>query len=262
MSLGGAEAAVRVKGLTRRYGDLVAADQVSFTVAPGEVMGLLGPNGAGKTTTLRMLATLLTPSSGTAEVAGFDVVQSPLEVRRRLGYLTGDTGLYGRLNAVEVLRFFGKLHGWGSDRIARRTNVVVDLLGLSEFAERRTEHLSTGQKQRISIARAVFTDPPVLILDEPTSGLDILAARDILAFFRHAADDGKAVLLSTHIMAEVELLCDRAAIIHRGRVRCLGTLPELAAQGGAATLSAGFFRLLGEDEEQSDEVTLAAEGAP
>jgi len=234
-------------GLTRRYGDLLAADDVSFTVAPGEVMGLLGPNGAGKTTTLRMLATLLTPSSGEATVAGHDIMKAPLEVRRRLGYLTGDTGLYGRLNAREILRFFGQLHGWPRDRIAARTDVVIDLLGIGEFAGRRTENLSTGQKQRISIARAVFVDPPVLILDEPTSGLDILAARDILAFFRSAADEGKAVLISTHIMAEVELICDRAAIIHEGKVRCQGTLDELRDLGGESSLSAGFFRLLGED---------------
>ncbi len=247
MSTGG----IVAEGLTRSYGDLLAADNVSLSVQPGEVVGLLGPNGAGKTTTLRMLATLLTPSAGRATVAGYDIAAAPLEVRRRLGYLTGDTGLYNRLNAREILRFFGRLHGWGPRRIEERTEVVVDLLGITDFAQRRTERLSTGQRQRISIARAVFVEPPVLILDEPTSGLDILAARDILEFFRLVADAGTAVLISTHIMAEVELICDRAAIIHRGTVRCSGTLDELRALGGDASLSAGFFRLLGEEDRGS-----------
>lgn len=220
---------------------------LDLDVAAGEVVGLLGPNGAGKTTTLRMLATLLTPTSGAATVAGYDVQAAPLEVRRRLGYLTGDTGLYGRLTPREVLRYFGQLHGMAPAPLAARIDELVALLGIGGYADRRCETLSTGQKQRVSIARAVLHDPAVLILDEPTSGLDILAARDILRFFRAQADAGKAVLLSTHILAEVELICDRAAIIHKARVRHIGSLAELQARGGSDTLAAGFFHLLGED---------------
>lgn len=210
------------------------------------VVGLLGPNGAGKTTTLRMLATLLRPTEGTASVAGFDVATQPLEVRRSVGYLTGDTGLYGRLTPLEVLRYFGDLHGMAASETKRRSAELVERLGIGEFATRRCEALSTGQRQRVSIARAFLHDPAVLILDEPTSGLDILAAREILQLFREEATRGKAVLLSTHILAEVELLCDRATIIHRGSVRAEGSLAELAAISGAATLGQGFFQLLGE----------------
>ncbi len=243
-----ATSGIVARGLTRRFGAQVAVDDVSLEVAPGQVVGLLGPNGAGKTTTLRMLATLLSPSSGAASVGGADVVRDPLGARARLGYLTGDTGLYARLTPREVLAYFGELHGLPRARIRQRTDALVDLLGLGPFADKRCGALSTGQKQRVSIARAVLHDPPVLILDEPTSGLDILAARDILRFFRAEADRGKAVLLSTHIMAEVELICDRATIIHRARVRHAGTLAELAHAAGAPTLSAGFFDLLGEGD--------------
>ena len=235
------------KGLTRHFGSLVAVDDLYLAVRPGEVVGLLGPNGAGKTTTLRMLATLLSPTSGTATVAGHDVVAAQTDVRRSLGYLTGDTGLYGRLTPREVLDYFGQLHGMDGRTIADRTAELADTLGLGDFVDRRCEQLSTGQKQRTSIARALLHDPSVLILDEPTSGLDILAARDILQHFRAVADQGKSVLLSTHIMAEVELICDRAAIIHNGTVRAEGRLEELQAQSGAPSLSQGFLALLGED---------------
>jgi sodium transport system ATP-binding protein len=235
-------------GLTRSFGTLVAARDVSFEVRPGEVVGLLGPNGAGKTTTLRMLATLLKPSSGQGWVGGHSVLDAPRDVRAVLGYLTGDTGLYGRLSPREVLDYFGKLHGLDPARIASQTERLDGALGLAPFMDQRCETLSTGQRQRTSIARALIHDPDVLILDEPTSGLDLLAAREILGFFRAAADEGKAVLMSTHIMGEVALICDRAAIIHHGAIRTTGTLEELHAQTGASTLAQGFLTLLGEDD--------------
>ncbi len=237
---------VHARGLGRRFGTFDAVIDLDLDVPPGAVVGLLGPNGAGKTTTLRMLATLLRPSTGHATVGGHDVVAAPLGVRRSVGYLTGDTGLYGRLTPREVLRYFGRLHGLEPAHLARRIDGLTEEIGLSDFADRRCETLSTGQKQRVSIARAVLHDPAVLILDEPTSGLDILAARDILALFRAAADDGKAVLLSTHIMAEVELICDRAVIIHHARVVAEGSLEELRERSGADSLSGGFLQLLGE----------------
>jgi len=239
---------ILARGLTRHFGDLTAAREVTFSVAPGEIVGLLGPNGAGKTTTLRMLATLLQPSGGEAWVAGHDVRAAPLAARRRLGYLTGDTGLYGRLSPREILAYFGALHGLSPHVIATRTAALTERLGLGAFLDRPCEKLSTGQRQRTSIARALVHDPPVLLLDEATSGLDILAARDVLGLLRAEVDTGKAALLSTHILAEVELVCDRAVILHHGEVRHDDTLEALARAGGAASLSAGFFRLLGEED--------------
>ena len=239
-----------VRGLGRSFGGLDAVKAVDFEVKRGEVVGLLGPNGAGKTTTLRMLATLLEPTRGDATVAGYGIRAAPLLVRAHVGYLTGDTGLYARLTPEEVLRYFGELHGMALDAIGQRTREVSELLGLEDFLRQRCETLSTGQKQRVSIARTVFHDPPILILDEPTSGLDILAARDVLRFFRSEADRGKAVLLSTHILAEVDLICDRAAVIHHGEIRHWGTLDELARAAGCTDFSASFFHLLGEGGEE------------
>jgi sodium transport system ATP-binding protein len=240
---------ISVAGLGRTFGELEAVKDVHFDVVPGEVVGLLGPNGAGKTTTLRMLATLLEPSVGGAFVGGHDIRRSQLEVRASVGYLTGDTGLYARLTPEEVLTYFGELHGMSAKEIDNRLEEVIALLHLEEFARQRCDTLSTGQKQRVSIARTVFHDPKVLILDEPTSGLDILAARDVLRFFRSEADGGKAVLISTHILAEVDLICDRAAVIHHGEIRHYGTLTELATAAGCSTFSGSFFRLLGEGTE-------------
>ncbi len=237
---------IHASGLTRAFGDLVAVDSLDLRVDPASVVGLLGPNGAGKTTALRMLATLLRPTGVRASVAGFDVQLEALKVSASVGYLTGDTGLYGRLTPIEVLRYFGQLHAMSEDAIAARSEALVDRLGIGSFRGRRCEALSTGQRQRVSIARAFLHDPPVLILDEPTSGLDILAAREILQLFREEADRGKTVLLSTHILEEVELLCDRATIIHQGCERAAGTLAELAELGRAPTLGQGFFNLLGE----------------
>ena len=250
-------AGIVARGLTRRYGTLLAADDVSLEVKPGEVVGLIGPNGAGKTTTLRMLATLLAPTEGQAWVGGYDVVSGSLQVRAALGYLTGDTGLYGRLTPREVLVYFGTLHGMNPGAIAARTEVLDRALRLSAFIDQRCDTLSTGQKQRASIARALVHDPDVLILDEPTSGLDLLAAREILEFFRQAAQAGKAVLISTHIMAEVALICDRAAVIHHGTIRAEGTLAALQERSGAQDLSQGFLRLLGEEigGDEAREVT-------
>jgi len=242
-----------VAGLSRSFADLDAVKNVSFAVQPGEVLGLLGPNGAGKTTTLRMLATLLQPSSGEATVAGFDVRHFRQEVRTNVGYLTGDTGLYNRLSPREVLAYFGELHSMSADAVAERIEELRELLGLGGFLDKRCETLSTGQKQRVSIARTVLHRPKVLILDEPTSGLDILAARDVLRFFRSEADSGKAVLLSTHILAEVELICDRAAVIHHGEIRHVGTLKDLAFAAGSASFSNSFFQLLGEEGDDENE---------
>ncbi|MFM7321723.1 MAG: ABC transporter ATP-binding protein [Armatimonadota bacterium] len=229
-------------------GGVVAVDSVSFSAHPGEIVGLLGPNGAGKTTTIRMLATLTTPSRGTATIAGHDIVADPERVRASIGYLTGSAGLYERLTAREVLRYFGALHGMDSQRIAQRIGSLTERLDLGEFLDRRCDKLSTGQKQRVAIARAVLHDPPVLFFDEPTSGLDVLAARTVMRTIREYRAEGKTILFSTHVMSEVEALCDRITVVHRGRVTATGTLDELRNRTGATTFESIFLRLIGEED--------------
>jgi sodium transport system ATP-binding protein len=223
---------IEAAGLTKvfhdkRRGETLAADDIRFSCAYGEVFGLLGPNGAGKTTTLRMLSTVLRPTRGNARVAGFDVVEAPLDVRRAIGFLSANTGLYERLTAKETLTYFGRLHGLNGEALALRSEELLQLFGMTDFADVRCEKLSTGMRQKVSIARAVVHDPPVLILDEPTLGLDILVAGTLIRFIEDCRQRGKCVLFSTHNMSEVERLCDRIGIIHDGRLRASGTLDEL-----------------------------------
>jgi sodium transport system ATP-binding protein len=244
---------VIVEGLTKifregRPGEVRAVDGVSFEARPGEVFGLLGPNGAGKTTALRMLSTILRPTSGRVEIDGVDAAARPDEVRRRLGFLSGATGVYDRLTPREQARYYGALHGLEGADLERRVTETLKVLQAEEFADRPCGTLSSGQKQKASLARTVVHDPPVLILDEPTASLDVLVARSVTEFIRGARSAGRTVLLSTHDMGEAERLCDRLAVIHHGRVRAAGTVAEVrAAAGGAADLETAFFRLMGED---------------
>lgn len=238
-----AAAGIVVDQVSRAFGDVRAVQDVTFHAAPGEIVGLLGPNGAGKTTLLRMVATLLRPDSGRITVAGRDTVTDPLAVRARLGYQTGDTGLYERLTVREFLAFFGVLHGlsWtdARDRAAR----VITRLEADAFADRLCEKLSTGQKQRAVLARTLVAEPPVLVLDEPTSGLDLRASAFILDALRDAAREGRAVVFSTHQMSEVELLCDRVVLLHEGRVVARGTVADLCAMAGTDSLAQAFLHL-------------------
>jgi sodium transport system ATP-binding protein len=234
--------------IDKKSGPKKAVDSVSFTARPGEIFGLLGANGAGKTTTLRMLATILTPTGGSARIDGCDIVKDSQKVRERLGYLTGAAGLYERLTARQVLHYFGELYGMGEAARNRRITELTDTLDLAEFLDRRCDKLSTGQKQRISIARSVLHDPPVLFFDEPTSGLDVMAARTVVRFIRLCRDEGKTVLFSTHIMSEVEALCDRIAVIHDGRVFADGTLSQLREKTGVQAFETVFLRLIGVNE--------------
>ena len=236
-------------------GDVVAANRVSFTCEPGEIFGLLGPNGAGKTTTLRMLSTVLRPTSGTAVVAGHDVVSSPLEVRRAIGFLSANTGLYGKLTARETLEYFGRLHGLSGDRLTRRVEELIDLFDIGAFCGVHCEKLSSGMKQKVSIARAIVHDPDVLILDEPTLGLDILVASTMIQMVEDSRARGKCIIFSTHIMSEVERLCDRVAIVHRGQLRAVGTLEELRERTSREYLEEIFMALVGHER-------AAEEGAP
>jgi len=230
--------------IDRHRGEVTAARDVSFSCRPGEVFGLLGPNGAGKTTTLRMLSTVLRPTSGTAVVAGHDVVRDPLAVRRSIGFLSGNTGLYGRLTPRETLRYFGRLHRMDPARREARIEEVLGLLEIRPWADARCEALSTGNRQKTSIARAILHDPPVLILDEPTLGLDILVASAMVRFISDCRGRGKCVIFSTHILSEAEKLCDRIGVIHGGTVRAVGTLEELREMTGKRFLEDVFMALV------------------
>jgi sodium transport system ATP-binding protein len=230
-------------------GEIVAVNKLSFQVNPGEIYGLLGPNGAGKTTTLRMLATLLSPTSGHLSICDFEGADQSAEIRRRIGFLTASSGLYHRLTPEETLRYFGRLHSIDEDKLTERIEKIIKLLDIEDFRRTPCRKLSTGQKQRTSIARVLIHDPPVLILDEPTSGLDVLSNRLILRFLQDSRDQGKAVLFSTHYMEEAELICDRFGMVHRGKLLTEGTLDDLREKTGKERLTDIFLSLVEEEEE-------------
>ena len=240
---------IQVSGLSKKFSDpkrgsRLAVDNVTFSVQAGEVFGLLGPNGAGKTTTLRMLATLLKPSSGTATLNGFEITKQPEKVREQVGFLSGDMGLYGRLTPLEILNFFGELNGMEAARRASRIQFLINMLDMQSFASVRTDKLSTGMKQKTAIARTLLNEPPVLILDEPTSGLDVPTARTIETAIVDAKKAGKSVLYSTHVMEEAEYLCDRIGVISDGKMKMTGTMEELRAATGKQRLREIFLDLL------------------
>jgi len=244
---------VRVEGLTKIFpnpdgSEKTAVDQVSFDVSSGEIYGLLGPNGAGKTTTLRMISGLLRPSAGRVFVDGADVTDQPEVVKRQIGYLTANTGLYARLTPIELLEYFATLYGLPRERARKRIDELVGWLGMEEFLKLRCGALSTGQRQRTNIARALIADPPILIMDEPTMGLDVLSNRLMLEMIRTQAQAGKAVLLSTHALDEIETMCRRIGLIHNGRLIAEGDLDGLRERTGQERLSGIFLKLVGADE--------------
>jgi sodium transport system ATP-binding protein len=222
---------------------VLAVDHVTFSAKPGEILGLLGPNGAGKTTTLRILCTLLKPTSGTATVAGNDVVGRADAVRRHVGYLSANTGVYDRMTALEMVEYYGRLHGLEGADLANRIDDLFERFQMNDIRKLAGSKMSTGQKQKVSLARTLIHDPPVLIFDEPTNGLDVLVQRAVLQQIKDLKARGKCIIYSTHIFREVEKLCDRAAIIHRGRVLTMGTLPELRAKHGHDDLEDLFFSI-------------------
>lgn len=235
----------------------MAVKGIHFEVRPGEVVGLLGPNGAGKTTTLRMLSTTLRPTSGTARVAGYDVVRQPDKVRAAIGVLPTDPGLYGRLTAEENLRFFGRLAGLSGQELERRIDRLLTWLGMSEHRKRRTEGFSKGMRQKIALARSILHEPPVLILDEPTAGLDVSSARTVIDFILESKAAGRSVLFSSHYLIEAERVCDRIAIIADGQLKATGTLDEICQQAGADNLEDAFITLV-HGEQSKPEVSLWA----
>jgi sodium transport system ATP-binding protein len=232
----------------KKRGEIHATDHVSFHVQPGQIYGLLGANGAGKTTTLRLLATLLTPTGGTARVAGFDVVRDPQKVRANVGFLAASTALYGRLTAREMIGYFGRLNGMTDGAIRARIKQLSAELDMGEFLDRRCDKFSTGMKQKTSIARTLVHDPAVMIFDEPTLGLDVMTARSIVRFVRDCKARGKTVIYSTHVMSEVEKLCDVIGIIHDGKLLAEGTLAMLRERYGETDMEEIFVKAVGAKE--------------
>jgi sodium transport system ATP-binding protein len=223
---------------------VAAVDHIRFTVRPGEVFGLLGPNGAGKTTTLRILCTVLTPSEGTATVAGYDVVTQPSEVRRHVGFLSANTGVYDRMTAWEMVEYYGRLHQVPPEVLRPRMEELFDTLQMNAFRDVPGGKMSTGMKQKVSIARALVNDPPVLIFDEPTAGLDVLVQRAVLDSIKQLRGRGKTIIFSTHVMREVEKLCDRVAIMSKGKIVVCGTLDDLHRIYNQDDLEELFFALV------------------
>ena len=245
---------IRVNALAKSFKDkkrgiIHALDHISFDVRPREIFGLLGPNGAGKTTCLRLLATILKPTDGTAEIGGADIVQSPEVVRRQIGFLSGDMGSYARLTPLEVLAFFGKLNGLDGPKLRQRIEAMVETFGFGEYAGTKIDKLSTGMKQKVAIARTVLHDPPILILDEPSAGLDVPTARLIERFILNAKESGKCILFSTHVMEEAEYLCDRIGVVHQGKLKALGTMSQLREMTGKQRLREIFLDLLDMSEK-------------
>jgi sodium transport system ATP-binding protein len=240
---------IEARALTKAYYDLVRGDVqalsgLSFSARPGQVYGLLGPNGAGKTTALRILSTVLQPTSGTAVVGGYDCVTQPEMVRHQIGFISANTAVYDRMTAWEMVEYFGRLYGLDDDELRERMELLFERLQMQEIRDLLGAKMSTGMKQKVSIARAIVHDPPVLIFDEATTGLDVLVARALLDEVAGLRDQGKCILFSTHIMREAERLCDRVAIMHRGCILAEGTLDELRDQHEERDLEELFFQLI------------------
>lgn len=241
---------IEARGLSKRFqdkkrGEIRAVDNVSFGCKPGQIYGLLGANGAGKTTTLRMLATILEPTDGTAVVCGYDVVEQPEKVRANVGFLSTATALYPRLTAQELVEYFGRLNGLDEATLKKRIDDIFNRLDMNGFRDRRCDKLSTGMKQKTSIARTLVHDPPVMIFDEPTTGLDVMTARTIITFISDCRDRGKAIIFSTHIMSEVERLCDHIGIIHDGKLLAHGSVTELRAKYSEHNLEEIIVKVVG-----------------
>ncbi len=226
----------------------IAVNDISFTCQPGRVFSLLGPNGAGKTTTLRMLSTIFQPTSGSVKIAGIDAVKNPQEARKKIGFLTGSTGLYARLTPNELIAYFAELYGVSTNDFNERKERLYSLLDMNDFQNKRIGKLSTGMKQKVSICRTMIHDPEVVVFDEPTSGLDVITAENIIKLIIDCKKQGKTVIFSSHIMSEVDLLCDDIAIVHKGNLLFNGTISDFKGQMQADNLTAEFIRIVNENQ--------------
>lgn len=226
----------------------LAVDNISFRCEPGRVFSLLGPNGAGKTTTMRMLSTIFKPTSGSIKIAGIDTISQAQEARKKIGFLTGSTGLYARLTPNELIDYFAELYNVNKSDLAIRKEHLYNLLGMHEFQNKRIGKLSTGMKQKVSICRTMIHDPEVVVFDEPTSGLDVITAENIIQLIRDCKAQGKTVIFSSHIMSEVDLLCDDIAIIHKGKLLYNGTMETFRKEMQADNLTAEFIRIVHESQ--------------
>jgi sodium transport system ATP-binding protein len=254
---------IQVEGLCKRFLDyqrgwITAIADVSFECEPGAIFGLLGPNGAGKTTTLRILSTVLRPTSGRAIVAGHDVLTDPQAVRASIGYMSATTGIYDRMTAWELVEYFGRLYGMTPPNLKERMESIFDWLQMNDFRDVLGAKMSTGMKQKVSIARTIVHDPPVLIFDEPTSGLDVLVARAVLQKILELKDMGKTIVFSTHSMHEVTKLCSQVAIVHKGRLQAKGAPSDLLAWFDQPDLEELFFHLV----ELADASAAGGESKP
>ncbi|MGB0933528.1 MAG: ABC transporter ATP-binding protein [Lishizhenia sp.] len=229
----------------------VAVNGISFNCQPGRVFSLLGPNGAGKTTTLRMLSTIFKPTSGTIRIAGIDAIAEPEKARKKIGFLTGSTGLYARLTPDEFVKYFADLYGVSKEDFEKRKKYLYDLLDIHPFKGKRIGKLSTGMKQKVSICRTMIHDPEVVVFDEPTSGLDVITAENIIQLIRDCKAQGKTVIFSSHIMSEVDLLCDDIAIIHQGNLLYSGEMTAFKNQMQAENLTAEFIRIVNQSKAEN-----------
>jgi len=248
---------IHVRNLVKRYNEIssdgfLALQGISFDAMPGQIYGLLGPNGAGKTTALRILSTVLKPTSGTAIVNGFDVTTNPGDVRRQIGFVSTNTATYDRMTAWELVQFFGKLYQMDPETLQMRMESVFAKFQMNNIRNMLCSKMSTGMKQKVSIARAIIHDPPVLVFDEATSGLDILVAREVLDTIEQLADHGKCIIFSTHIMSEVSRLCDRIAIMNRGKILAEGTIEGLADDHEESDLEEIFYQLISRSEHHEN----------
>jgi sodium transport system ATP-binding protein len=243
-----------------KRGEIKAVDGINMEAVPGKIFGLLGSNGAGKTTLLRMLSTVIKPTGGTGEVAGFDIAKDPQKVRENIGFMSTSTALYGRSTGKEVIQYFAELYGLSGSKLRERVAYVIQQMEIEEFQNQLCDKLSTGQKQRVSIARTVVHDPPVLFFDEPTNGLDIVVSQTVLKFIEQSRDLGKTIVYCTHIMSEVERLCDHVVVLHDGVIQGEGTVDEVKAMAHQTSLEKAFLSLVGAlDESPTHSQTLSGE---
>ncbi|MDF2884023.1 MAG: transporter related protein [Clostridiaceae bacterium] len=242
---------IEIKNLSKQFKKVNAVDNISFTVNEGEIVGLLGENGAGKTTTLRILATMLKPTGGTAVINGFDIIKEPSKVRGNIGILFGgEVGLYDRLTAKENIKYFAELNGMSKEKTEKSIEYLSNMLEMNEYLNRRVGKFSRGMKQKVAIARSIVHEPGVMLFDEPTAGLDVTASRIVQDFILKCKEEKKAIIFSSHSMSEVEKLCDRIVIIHKGRIVETGTVPDFKTKYNSSDMEDIFMKLVGDNSEK------------